>query len=299
MLSFPSAPVARVNLFTQSIISGLMSGAVYALLAVGLVIAYRTTRVVNLAHGESYVIGGLTIALLVEHGVPVWFGVCAGIAASMAFGYVVERVFLRPRISWPVSSLILVTLGIAFFVRGAMLLLAGVDPLSFPRLVAGRPLHIAGGAMPPQGIVLLIVSVAAALGISLFLTHTRLGRQLRASAEHPDAAQLMGVNVFAARSLAFVLAGGLGGLSAALLVPLVAVDFQAGLGMTLRGFIAAALAGMSPPAAMVSGLLLGLFEAFVTSYIGALAQDPIVFLILIGIAVWRSRGIRFGGGARA
>lgn len=288
-----------MNLFTQSIISGLMSGAVYALLAVGLVIAYRTTRVVNLAHGESYVVGGLAIAMLADQGVPAWLAVAAGIAASAAFGYAVERIFLRPRVSWPVPSLILVTLGIAFFVRGVMLLVAGIDPLSFPRLVAGPPLRIAGGAMPRQGIALLVVAVAAAICISLFLSRTRRGRELRATAEHPDAAQLMGVNVFAARSLAFIIAGGLGGLSAALLVPLVPVDFQAGLGMTLRGFIAAALAGMSPTASMASGLALGLFEAFVTSYVGALAQDPIVFLILIVIAVWRSRGIRFGGGARA
>ncbi len=201
--TYLGACFARMNLFTQAIISGLMSGAVYALLAVGLVIGYRTTRVVNLAHGESYVIAGLTIAMLVEQGAPLWLGVAAGIAASMAFGYVVERVFLRPRASWPVSSLILVTLGISFFVRGAMLLVAGVDPLSFPRLVAGPPLHIAGGAIPPQGIALLIASIIAAAGISLFLSRTRLGRQLRASAEHPDAAQLMGVNVFAARALAF------------------------------------------------------------------------------------------------
>ena len=288
-----------MNLFTQAIISGLMSGAVYALLAVGLVIAYRATRVVNLAHGESYMIGGLGIALAVRSGLAVGLAIPLGIAAAMLFSYIVERFFLRSRSHWPIPSLILVTLGLAFVARGAMLVIAGADPLSFPRLVAGRPLFFAGGAIPLQGIALILTAIAAALAISLFLSRTRLGRQLRASAEHPDAAQLMGVNVFAARALAFVMAGGLGGLAAALVVPLVPVDFQAGLGMTLRGFIAAALAGMSPPASIVCGMLLGLFEAFVTGYLGALASDPIVFLILIGVAVWRSRLILFGGGGRA
>lgn len=276
-----------------------MAGAVYALLALGLSLVYRTTRVVNLAHGESYVLGGLSMAMLSAAGMPLWLSVAAGIAIAMAFGYVVERVLLRPRAAWPMHSLILVTLGIAFFTRGVMLLLAGIDPLSFPRLLAGPPLRFAGGAIPLQGIALVAASVLATVAVSLFLTRTRLGRQLRASAEHPDAAQLMGVNVYGARSLAAILAAALGALSAALLVPLAAVDFQAGLGMTLRGFIAAALAGMSPIGSLVAGLALGFGEALVTSYLGALAQDPIIFLVLIAIAVWRSRGIRFGGGARA
>jgi branched-chain amino acid transport system permease protein len=237
--------------------------------------------------------------MLAANGTPLLFAVPAGIFASMLFGYAVERVFLRPRSTWPVDSLILLTLAIAFFSRGVLLLIAGPDPQSFARLIAGPPFRLAGGAMPLQGALLLFVSVAAAIGTSLFLSRTRLGRQLRASAEHPDAAQLMGVNIFAARAIAAILAAGFAGLAAVLLVPLFALDFQAGLGMTLRGFIAAGLAGMSPLGAMATGLLLGVFEGFVTSSIGALAQDPIVFLLLIGIALWRSRSIRFGGGARA
>jgi branched-subunit amino acid ABC-type transport system permease component len=92
----------------------------------------------------------------------------------------------------------------------------------------------------------------------------------------------------------------LGGLSGILLVPLIAVDFQTGLGLTLRGFIAAAIAGMvSPTGAILSGMGLGLFEALVAAYIGSLFRDPIVFTVLIAVALWQSRKIRFGGGARA
>jgi len=84
-----------------------------------------------------------------------------------------------------------------------------------------------------------------------------------------------------------------------LLVPLVSVDYQTGLGMTLRGFIAAALAGMSAPRAIVAGMLLGLAESLVTWRFGALAQDPVVFLALIAVALWQSRAVTFGGSARA
>jgi len=288
-----------MNLLTQTIYSGLMSGGVYALVGIGLVLAYRTSRVLNLTHGESYVAAALTCALLTEKGVPLWASMLAGLLAAMAVAVAVERLLLRPRTSWPIPSLILLTLAAAFVAKGVFLLVAGVDPLSFERLLSGRPIRFAGGAMPRQGALLIGVGLATAVALTLFLAHTPIGRRLRASAENPDAAQLMGVNVPMLRTLAFALSGALAGLAALLLVPLVAVDFQAGLGMTMRAFIAAALAGMSPFLTILTGFGLGLFEAAVTGYAGALAQDPVVFAVLIALALWQSRGIRFGGSARA
>lgn len=288
-----------MNLLTQMVYSGLMSGAVYALVGIGLVLAYRTSRVLNLTHGESYVAAGLTCALLSRSGVPLWVAMGAGLVAAMAVAVVVERLLLRPRADWPVPSLILLTLAAAFVAKGVFMLVAGVDPLSFERLLGGRPIRFAGGAMPWQGVLLIGVGLAAAVALALFLAYTPIGRRLRASAENPDAAQLMGVNVPMLQTMAFALSGGLAGLAALLLVPMVSVDFQAGLGVTMRAFIAAALAGMSPFLTILTGFGLGLFEAAITGYVGALAQDPVVFAVLIAVALWQSRGIRFGGSARA
>lgn len=288
-----------MNLFTQTVISGLMSGAVYALLAVGLIITFRTSRILNLAYGETYAITGLAVALLVQAGAPLWLAIAAALALAVVFSVALDRFVLQPRSHWPIPMLILVTLGVAFVSRGVLLVLAGIDPLSFPRLVGGQPLRWLGGALPPQGLLLIVVGVAAAFAVTVFLATTRVGKQLRACAANPDAAQLLGVNVGQARAIAFGLAGLLGGLAAVLLVPLTSVDFQAGLAMTLRGFIAAALAGMVPARGVPAGLCLGLFESFVSTYVDALAQDPIVFLVLIGIALWQSRKIRHGGGLRA
>ena len=288
-----------MNPVTQAIISGVMSGAVYALLATGLVLAFNTTRVVNLAHGETYAISGLTVTLLAELGWPMAVVLPAGIMAAVLFLLCVERFLLRPRRHWPIGSLILVTLAVAFLTRGTLQLVAGIDALSFARLLAGPPIRFAGGALPWQGLLLIVVGLVAALGVSLLVAFTPTGRTLRAAAENADVAELLGIDVDRARALAFGIAGALGGLGAILLVPLVSVDFQAGLGMTLRGFIAAAVAGMSPTLAVAAGFGLGLAEAFVITYAGALAQDPIVFLVLIAVAAWQSRAIRYGGGARA
>jgi branched-subunit amino acid ABC-type transport system permease component len=288
-----------MNPLTQSIVSGAMSGAVYALLAIGLVLAYQTSRVVNLAHGESFAVGGLVAAGLADAGLPLWVYLPAALLAAVLFLLAVERFLLRPRSAWPTGSLILLTLAAAFLTRGALQLVMGVDPLSFPRTFAGRPIFVAGGVLTPQGLALIVIGIAATVAVMLFLRLSPLGHRLRAVAENPDAAELLGVDVDRSRALAFGIAGALGGLGALLLVPLVSVDYQAGLGMTLRGFIAAALAGMEPSRAIVAGFGLGLAEALVTNYAGALAQDPIVFLALIAVAAWQSRKVMFGGAGRA
>jgi branched-chain amino acid transport system permease protein len=288
-----------VNLLSQALISGLISGTVYALLGTGLIIAFQTTRIVNLAHGETYAISGLVTAALAHEGVPLFLAVLAGIAAAVVYSIAVERILLRPRARWPVSSLILVSLAAAFLSRGLLQVGFGADSVSFRRLFVGTPIHIGAGVLPQQGLWLIVIGCAAVAATTLLLMRTRIGQQLRATAENPDAAQILGVNVGAARMIAFGLAGALGGLSAALLVPLVSVDYQAGLGMTLRGFIAASLGGMSPLGGIFGGVGLGLAEALVTTYFGALAQDPVIFLVLIGVALWQSRKIRFGGSLRA
>jgi branched-chain amino acid transport system permease protein len=288
-----------MNVLTQAVISGMMSGAVYALLATGLVLAFQTSRVVNLAHGETYAVGGLAASATAAAGQPLYLALLAGLAAATMVSLLVERLLLRPRRQWPIPSLILVTLAASFLIRGVLQVVMGVDALSFPRLFAGPPIRFLDGALPRQGLGLVLIGIAAALGVIVFLMYTPLGRQTRATAENSDAAELLGVDVGRIRTLAFGMAGMLGGLASMLLVPLVSVDFQAGLGMTLRGFIAAALAGMSPRLVIFTALGLGLAEAFVTTYLGALAQDPIVFLALIGVALWQSRHIHFSGGARA
>jgi branched-subunit amino acid ABC-type transport system permease component len=288
-----------MNPLSQAIVSGTISGTIYALLATGLIIAFQTTRIVNLAHGETFAIGGLITAAAAAAGMPLVVAMAGGVASAVVYSIVIERVLLRPRASWPVSSLILISLAAAFLSRGALQVVFGSDAFSFKRIFVGPPIRFAGGVIPLQGLALIVIGLIAAVVTAQWLTRTRIGKQLRATAENADAAQLLGVNVDAARMISFGLAGILGGLSAVLLVPLISVDYQTGLGMTLRGFIAASLAGMSPVRAIYGGLGLGLAEALVTTYFGALAQDPIIFIVLIAVALWQSRHVQFGGSLRA
>lgn len=288
-----------MNLTTQAVISGLMTGSVYMLLGLGLVLVYSTSRVLNLAHGETFATAGVSTGLLVSLGANLPLAIFGGLVVGVSLSSSLHWFILRTRAHWPASTLILVTLATAFLMRGVMILVAGTDPISFPRLIAGPPIRIMGGALPLQGLLLIVVSSVVCLLVAIILTRSRLGKNLLATAENPDAAELVGVNVQVARLIAYALAGCLGAVSAVLLTPLISVDFQSGLAMTLRGFIAAAIAGMSPFGTIISGLLLGLFEQMVGAYLGALFQDPVIFAVLIVVAVWRSRLIRFGGSRRA
>jgi branched-chain amino acid transport system permease protein len=288
-----------VNLLTQAVISGLMIGAVYAFLGIGLVLVYRTARILNLAHGESFAITGIAAAMLAKSGLPLGAALALAILIAVAFALSLHRFVLRPRAEWPAGTLILITLGAAFVVRGVLILVAGTDPVSFPVLFSGASLRIAGGVIPPQGIALVVLGFGGSAAVAVFLAMTRSGKQLLAAAENPYAAELLGVNVERARLTAYGIGALLGALAGGLLIPLIAVDFQSGLAMTLRGFIAAAISGMSPVGVVFGGLGLGLFESWVGAYLGALYQDPVMFGLLIAVALWQARNIRFGGTRRA
>src|SRR5690554_2320055 len=136
-----------MNLFSQAIISGLMTGAVYTSLGVGLVLVYRTARILNLAHGEAFAITGVMAAILTASGLSLPLAVLLSALTSIGVALGLHRFVLRPRAEWPPGVLILITLGAAFTIRGVLILLAGTDPVSFPSLFEGASLHIAGGAV--------------------------------------------------------------------------------------------------------------------------------------------------------
>jgi branched-chain amino acid transport system permease protein len=119
-----------MNPLTQAIFSGLMAGAVYALLASGLVLIYRTSRVLNLAHGETYAVSAVVASLVSTNGGSAVLAIPAGLAAAVMYSAAVDQFLLKPRRDWPVPSLILITLAAAFLTRGVLLLVGGIDPVS-------------------------------------------------------------------------------------------------------------------------------------------------------------------------
>ena len=143
-----SALPRRMNIVSQSIISGMMIGAVYALMGIGLVIVYRTSRILNLAHGESFAIAGVVASAVMAAGQPYWLAFILAMCAAIVTSLALYRFVLRPRERWPLPALVIATLAVAFVVRGAGIVAIGPDAVSFPPLFRGDPLHVMGGILP-------------------------------------------------------------------------------------------------------------------------------------------------------
>jgi branched-chain amino acid transport system permease protein len=290
-----------VDIALQALFSSLTNGSVYALMGVAIVLCYRSSRVVNLAQGETYTLGGLLTAKLVALGLPLVVAGAGGVAAAAAGALLFERLALRSRLHWNPSRLIMVALGVALLAEGVANRLAGADQYSFPALLDGPSLRAGGAAVSQQEVILVAFTVAVTAALVWFFRSTLLGQAMTACAENPGASALLGVNVVRMRQLSYGCAGLLGGAAALLLVPLDGVTYGVGLTMTLNGFAAAAVANMLHPGrALVAGMALGLGEGLVGAYVNPLLGVPLAFgvLLLAGVA-YLSRGVRFGGAVRA
>lgn len=290
-----------MTLLLQTIFSSLVNGSVYALTGVGIVLCYRSSRIVNLAQGETYMVSGVLCAKMVGWGSPLWLSGVCGIAAAVVGAMAFERLALRSRFDWDPSRLIIITVGVAVLVEGIADRIIGGDQLTFSAVLTGAPLQIHGAAISQQDLLLIGVTLAATAGLIAFFRSTLLGHAMTAVAENPRVSQLLGINVGRMRLISFGLAGLLGGISAFLLVPQNGIGYNVGLPLTLNGFAAAAFANMvSPARALGAGMFLALAEGLVGSYVNVALETPLVFgvLLVAGVA-YLGRGQRFAGAVRA
>lgn len=290
-----------MSLALQTLFSSLANGSLFVLMGAGIVLCYRSSRVVNLAQGESYAVAGLVIAKLVAAGLSLALAALVGVAAGVALALVLERLILRPRLDWEPRRLIIVTLGFALLVEGVLNVVFGADARNFPAMLSGAPIRVEGAAMSRQAVLAVAAAIVIPLALAAFFRWTTTGKAMTASAENPRVAELLGINTARLRQLSFGLAGVVGALSALLVVPATGISYNSGLAITLNGFVAAAFANMTSVTRVLwGGLALGLVQGVVGAYWNPLYQVPVVLggVLLVGV-VFLSRGVRFGGVSRA
>jgi branched-subunit amino acid ABC-type transport system permease component len=290
-----------MTLALQTLFSSLANGSLFVLMGAGIVLCYRSSRVVNLAHGESFAVAGLVIAKLVAAGLSLALAGVIGLVAAVALALFLERVILRPRLDWQPGRLIIVALGFAVLVEGVLNVAFGADARNFPAMLTGSPIRMQGAAISRQAVLAVGVAVVVPLALAAFFRWTTTGKAMTASAESPRATELLGVNTARLRQLSFGLAGAIGALSALLIVPATGISYNSGLAVTLNGFVAAAFANMTSVTRVLwGGLALGLIQGIVGAYWNPLYQVPVVLggVLLAGV-VLLSRGVRFGGVSRA
>jgi len=277
----------------QFLFSGLTSGALYAFVALGFSVTYSSSGVVNFAQGQFVMLGGLVAASLnTLFDLPVLPSMLLGTAAAALTGLVVGRVFILPILKLGEFRLILVTLGISLFLEAIALLIWGTDPWALPSLLDLEPFRIGGASLSSDSVLIIVMTFTTLAGFTAFVRYTRWGRAMRATSIDRTVASSLGVNVPLTIVLAFVLSAVFGGVAGALLTPLIATGSQVGMLMTLKGFTAAVLGGISSPmGAVIGGFLLGVIEAFAGGFISSAYQNAIGLAILILLLMFRPEGL--------
>ena len=290
-----------MTLALQTVFSSLTNGSVYALIGIAIVLCYRSSRVVNLAQGECYMLSGVLTAKLVTWGTSLGLACVVGVAAAVVGNTLFERLILRSRLHWGSGRVIMITAAVALAAEGLAARLIGADELAFPSLLNGGSVIVDGAAISQQSILLIAVTVGATALLVWFVRHTLVGHAMSATAENPRASSLLGINVGLMRQISFGLGGAVCGVAAILLVPASAVGYNVGLPLTLNGFVAAAFASMtSLGRTLVAAMGLAVGEGVVGSYLSPVYETPLVFgvLLIVGLA-YLGRSVSFGGAERA
>jgi len=273
----------------QAVINGLLTGALYALVGMGLALVFGVMRIVNFAHGAFMMLGMyVTYVLFTVTGItPYLLFVAAGIVL-FAFGYGVYVGLLRPIHGRSDFMQILLTLGVGLICTDGVLLIFGADYHQINIPLLGKNVHLGPHiSVNAPWVVSFGIAVALAFGLYLFVMRTMTGRAARAIAQNRYAAPLMGINVFRVQAISFAIGSAAAGIAGALLLPVFYLYPGVGDQFTLKAFVMVVLGGMeSIVGAALAGLVLGVVENLTSLYWGnewALAVDFVIFLLVLSL----------------
>lgn len=284
----------NLAIFLEQILNGLITGSMYALIGSGIALVYGTMRVLNLAHGEFYMLGGyFTYYLIVQIGLAPIVAIPLAVAIAFCLGMLIQKLtieYLIVRENWAFTT-IAATLGLSIILQNAALLMFGEQFNTVPYYVSGV-LAIGDIRLPWQRVLIFLVALATIGGMTWLLKYTRLGWSIRATSQDRDAAQVVGIPVRRVYMICFGLAAALGALAAAMLAPINAINPWAGMPILLKGFVVVILGGLgSFPGAIIGGLFLGVVEAVGVQLTSSEWRDVISFTLMIAVIWWRPWGV--------
>jgi branched-chain amino acid transport system permease protein len=307
-----------MDIFIQQILNGLVLGSVYAIIALGYTMVYGILGIINFAHGDVLMVGAMValsaITVLQAHfphlGNAATLVIALVVAAAVCacLGFTIERVAYRPLRRAPRLAPLITAIGMSILLQTMAMMIWGRNPLAFPQLISTDPIDVIKATDTTPGAViswteLVIIGTAflVMVGLLLLVHRTKLGRAMRAIAENPSVASLMGVNPNLVISATFMIGSALAALAGVMIASEYGnAHFYMGFIPGLKAFTAAVLGGIGNlGGAMVGGVLLGLIEQLGAGYIGKLTggvigsnyQDVFAFLVLIIVLVFRPSGL--------
>ena len=298
-----------MDIFLQQVINGLVQGSIYALVALGYTMVYGIIELVNFAHGEVVMVGALVslsvIQRIADRGVTGWWvivvGVLVAIPTCMALGFTIERVAYRPLRRAPRLAPLISAIGVSIALQQIAALVWGRNYLHFPDVIANAQFHLGGAVITEVQLVILASAAVLMAGLWLLVQRTRLGRAMRATAQNPAVAGLMGVDVNRIIAVTFVIGSALAAVAGVLVGTYYGVgNHTMGFLLGMKAFTAAVLGGIgSLGGAMLGGILLGVIETLGAGYMGNLTggvigsnySDVLAFLTLVTVLVLRPSGL--------
>ena len=282
----------------QALWGGILFGAVYGLMALGLTLVWGAVRLLNLAHGAIFVVGAYAAYWVVASlHLPILVALPFGVLAAAAFAYLMHIVFIRPVLGKPGfdNSTLVATVGISISVSAAALLIFNPEYKVVPPVLSGATV-LAGVQITYQGLLVIGSSLALFAVVYLFLTYTRHGMAIRAVSQQLEAASLMSIPVVQTYGIVIAISGGLAGLAGVLLSPSFFLNPNSGFNPMIQALIVTIFGGLgSIRGALVAGFVLGVFESFVEVFYGVAWAQPGVFILIIVMLIVRPNGL-FGIG---
>lgn len=277
--------------FLQYIASGLVVGAVYGLIGIGFTSVYNVTGIVNFSQGDLAALGALGAIGLLAWGLPLPAAIVVAVLLIGILGVLIERLAVRPAGS-DVMRGIIITIGVGVSLQGLAVLVWGTDAQPLPAFSGERPLDFGGVTVPPQALWILGTSATLMLALYFFFMRTFVGKAFRACAMNAYAASLMGIPTQTMRAISFFLSGLTGAIAGIIVAPVAFVQYDSGIFLGIKGFVACIIGGFGNPiGAALGGLLLGLLEALATGYLSSGYKNAIAFIVLLGFLFIRPGGI--------
>ncbi|HEV3001958.1 MAG TPA: branched-chain amino acid ABC transporter permease [Solirubrobacteraceae bacterium] len=281
-----------MDTFVQLTINGLSNGAILALAALGFVLIFKATGVINFAQGEFLLIGAFVIWFaMVEVGLPWPAAIGVAICVAIALGMLVERTILRPLVGQPVISVIMVTIGLAAVLQSLVQILWGTRPRPFPDFISGGSVELLGTTVAANRLWAIGIVAVAIVAFSIFYTRSREGVAMRAVADDQQAALAQGISVRRTFALAWVLAGVTAVFGGALVANLIGVSGNISA-FGLLVFPVVIVGGLdSVPGAVLGGAIIGLLASYTGGYVGGGLETVIPYVALLGILLVKPYGL--------
>jgi|SRR4051794_18596921 branched-chain amino acid transport system permease protein len=284
--------------FLQFLFSGLTTGAVYAVVALGFTLIYNASGVVNFAQGEFVMIGGMGAAFAVAAGVPMPLAALLAVASAAAIGLALHALAIEPARGASPVSIVIITIGASIFLRGLAQVLFDKQAHGLPAFSGDTPIRVMGAAVLPQSLWIIAGAIAVFVALHLFLNRTLVGKAVLATAANRLAAQLVGINTRSIVALAFATSAAIGAAAGILITPITLTSYDVGILLALKGFAAAMLGGIGNPlGAVLGGVLLGLLEAFSAGYVSSTYKDAVAFLTILFVLFLLPSGLLGGRSA--